>query len=113
MSKKNNKLYINDIIQAIHKIEKYTKVLNYSKFARDEKTIDAVIRNLSIIGEAANNIPAEIRKKYPLVPWRQTSSMRNKVIHEYFGINKEIIWKTVTEDIPLLKKEINKIKSNQ
>lgn len=110
MSKRNVKLYFDDISVAVRKIEKYTKKLNLEEFAADEKTIDAVIRNLEIVGEAANNIPKEVKEKYPNIPWRQISGMRNKIIHEYFGIDWDILWQTIEEDLPKLKREINKIK---
>jgi len=72
--------------------------------------VDAVVRNIEIIGEAANNIPEEIKIKFPDVPWHRIIGMRNKVIHEYFGIDLDILWKTVQKRIPELKKQIHKIK---
>jgi len=89
------------------------KVLNEDELKDEEvKTIDAVIRNLEIIGEATKNIPAKFRKNYKDIPWEKIIGMRNKVAHEYFGIDKEILWKTITEDIPTLKKEIFKVKKS-
>ena len=71
---------------------------------KDEKTIDSVIRNLEIIGEAARSIPDDFKVQHPDIPWDEMIGMRNKVIHEYFGVDHEIVWKTVTDDLPTLKK---------
>ena len=109
MSKRGVKLYIEDVRDSIAKIEKYTKGLDYNTFVKDEKTVDAVVRNLSIIGEAVNNFPDELKLKYPQVPWIEIIGTRNKAIHEYFGIDEDILWKTVKEDLPLFKKQISGI----
>jgi len=106
MSKRGIKLYTEDIRDSIEKIEKYTKDLTFAKFNEDIKTIDAVVRNLSIIGEAATNIPDEIKSKYPDIPWVEIISMRNKVIHEYFGVEKSILWETIKKELPVFKKQI-------
>jgi len=109
MSKRGIKLYLEDIKDSIRKIEKYTLGVGLDKFSRDEKLVDAVVRNLSIIGEAVINIPKEIKGKNPDVAWKEIKGMRNKVIHEYFGIDEEILWKTVQEDLPVFKKQIAKL----
>lgn len=111
MSKRNVILYLQDIKDSIQKIEAYTKELSLDNFINDEKTIDAVVRNIEIIGEAANNLPLELKNKYSDVPWAEIIGARNKMIHEYFGVDIEILWKTVQNDIPKLKKEIKKIES--
>lgn len=109
MSKREPTLYLEDIKLSIKKIENYLEGLDISKFYADEKTIDAIVRNLEIIGEAAVNMPEEIKIKYPELPWREMISMRNKVIHEYFGVDMDILWETATKNIPDLKRQINKI----
>ncbi|MCG2717230.1 MAG: DUF86 domain-containing protein [Nanoarchaeota archaeon] len=109
MFKRNITLYLEVIKNSIKKIEKYTKELSFDDFSNNEKTVDAVIRNLEIIGEAVNNIPKEIKVKYTFIPWNKIIGMRNKVIHEYFGIDLEILWETIKKDIPKLKKEIKKL----
>lgn len=109
MSKRGIKLYLEDIKESIRKIEKYTRSVNFDEFSRDEKLIDAVVRNLSVIGEAVINIPKEIKAKNPDIAWNEINGMRNKVIHEYFGIDEEILWKTIQEDIPIFKKQITKL----
>jgi len=106
---RNLHLYLNDILQSIDKIFKYVKGYTFEKFVKDDKTIDAVIRNFSIIGEAGNRISEKIKEQYPKLPWFEIVGMRNKVIHEYFGLNNEILWKTIQDDLPRLKKELLKI----
>lgn len=110
MSKRIPKLYINDIKWCIKKIGKYTKEISQKVFGSDEKTIDAVIRNLEIIGEAVNQLPKSFKDNYPDIPWRKIIGMRNKVTHEYFGVDWDILWSTIQDRIPELKKQINKIK---
>jgi len=109
MSKRGVELYINDINDAIRKINKYMRGLSYAEFARNEQLIDAVIRNLSIIGEAVIYIPKEIKSKNPEVSWQEIVSMRNKVSHEYFGVDKSILWETIKKDLPEFKKQIKKM----
>ena len=110
MPKRQIELYLADISLAIRRIEKYIKGFNITEFFNDPKTLDAVIRNLEIIGEAVKNIPPAVKKKYPKIPWAKIAGMRNKIIHEYFGIDEEIIWQTIKGDIPKLKRELKKIK---
>ena len=110
MSSRSIELYLTDIKEAIDKIEKYVRQMTFTDFEQDSKTVDAVIRNIEVIGEAAKHIPAEVRLKHMEIPWKQIVGSRSKAIHEYFGIDLEILWKTVTEDIPKLKKQIAKIK---
>lgn len=109
MSKREQKLYFEDILLAIKKIEKYSGNLNFADFSKDEKTIDAVIRNFEVMGEAVNNLSDEIKSKNVDLPWRKIISMRNKIIHEYFGVDLEIIWQTIKEDLPEFKKQITLI----
>lgn len=109
MSKRQPKLYLEDILNSISNIEDYTKGLSYKDFCVDRKTIDAVVRNLEIIGEAARNIGQGFSEQHSELPWSQMVSMRNKVIHEYIAVDLEILWKTINEDIPKLKKQIERI----
>jgi len=105
-------LYLEDILASIRKIEKYLKNTSLLTFQKDEKTIDAVIRNLEIIGEAAKNIPEKVKRENKDIPWRQIVGMRNKVIHEYFGVDIDMLWETLIKDIPQLKKQIKKLSKN-
>lgn len=112
MPKQSIKLYLRDINEAIGKIEGYIEGMTLNEFSGDAKTIDAVVRNVEIIGEAARQLPNDVRLKYPIVPWKQIVGARDKVIHEYFGIDIEIIWKTISEDLPVLKKQLGDIEKN-
>lgn len=109
MSEKSIKLYTDDILSSILKIEEYLGNLTFDDFKSDSKTIDAVVRNLEIIGEAANNIPELFIEEHRDIPWREMITMRNKVIHEYFGVDIDILWQTVTQDLPKLKIQIENL----
>lgn len=98
-----------DIRDSIGKIEEYTDGLDFGDFLKDTMAIDAVARNLAIIGEAAKNIPEDIKLKNSDVAWNEAIGMRNKVAHEYFGVDEEILWKTIKDDLPIFKKQILKI----
>jgi len=106
-------LYFNDILHAAAKIQRYTRGMAFAEFKRDDKTVDAVIRNLHVIGEAARSVPIHVQNKNPQVPWRDIIAMRNILIHEYFGVDAAIIWKTVREDLPVLKKAIAAIRTEK
>jgi uncharacterized protein with HEPN domain len=103
------RLFINDILESIRKIEKYVHDKSYEEFQKDEKTKDAVLRNLEIIGEAVRNIPEDFKEKYPDVDWKAAAGMRDKLIHEYFGVSLAIVWETVKSDLPLFKKSLMEI----
>lgn len=107
--KRESSDYIKDISEAISKIEQFTQGMEYHTFVKDEKTVFAVIRALEVIGEATKNILKSIKTKYADIPWREMTGIRNKLIHEYFGVVYEVIWKTIKEDIPPLKPKIEQI----
>lgn len=109
MFKRGAKLYLEDIRNSIEKIESYTNGLSFEEFNKNTVIIDAVVRNLTIIGEAARNIPDEIKSKNPKVAWNEAIGMRNKITHEYFGVDEDILWKTIKEDLLLFKKQISEI----
>jgi uncharacterized protein with HEPN domain len=87
----------------------YTKDLAYEQFTKDSKTQDAVIRNLEVIGEATKNLSTHLRKTHPEIPWKDLAGMRDKMIHHYFGINYEIVWKIAKEELPDLLPQIENI----
>ena len=93
-------LFIEDILLSMERIQEYIEGLNFIAFMDDSKTVDAVIRNFEIIGEASKNIPKRIKEKYEDVPWEEMYRLRNKVNHEYFGIDYETIWEIATNNIP-------------
>jgi uncharacterized protein with HEPN domain len=106
---RNFKLYFEDILNSISKIQRYVQNLNYQQFIADEKTFDAVAYNLQIIGEAVKNVPPEIRQNYPQVEWRKIAGLRDIIAHAYFTIDELIIWDIVDTKLPNLKNQIEQI----
>ena len=107
--KKDPKIFLEHILESIKDIEKYTKGQTKIKFAKAKMRQDAVIRKIEIIGEAVKNLSYHFRKKHPKIAWGDIAGMRDMLIHEYFGVNINVVWKTVREDIPMLKKQITEV----
>lgn len=105
MSEKSPKVYLEDILTSISRIEEFIEGLSFENFSKDQKTIDAVIRNLEIIGEAARNVPEGFAGQHSNLPWREMVSVRNKIIHQYFGVDINILWQTIKEDLRGLKNQ--------
>lgn len=103
--------YLADIIDAMQKIDRFIEDFNEVQFQQDEKTIFAVVRALEIIGEATKCLPDTLRSAYPQIPWKAMAGMRDKLIHQYTGVDLHVIWKTATEDIPTLLPQIQHIHS--
>ena len=101
--------YFKDILDALEKINNFTAGQDFEGFAQDEKTTFAVIRALEIIGEAARKIPKSIRSRYPDIPWQDMAGMRDKLIHDYFGVDLRVVWKTLQIDLPPLKAILHRI----
>ncbi len=93
------KIRVRDILESIKRIQEYTAGLTLESFQNDTLRIDAVIRNLEIIGEAASRIPQEVQERYPHLAWLEMRGMRNMIIHEYFGVSIPIIWQTISDDL--------------
>ena len=98
-----------DILEAIRRIESYVEGINYNQFLSDLKTQDSVVRNLEIIGEAVRKISDEIKNKNTLVEWRNIANLRNRLIHDYFGINLDIVWGILEEDLEYFKAQMRTI----
>lgn len=96
-------LYLDDIIEATDVIKDYSADMTFEAFAADRKTVDAVIRNLAIIGEAANKLSEEARSAMPAIEWRKIVALRNILVHEYFGVSKPIIWDIIKSQLPVLR----------
>ena len=109
MSKRTPKLLLEDLIESAEKILQYTKGISFEEFSKDNKTVDAVIRNFEIIGEASNLLPDEIKDKYSEIDWHRIRGFRNRIVHDYFGVDLQIIWKIIFDQIPGLITEISKI----
>lgn len=104
--------YLNDMIESISDIKDFTTGMTLEEFAKDRKTVNAVVRSLEIIGEAANKIPSAILTNYHGIPWQEIIGMRNRLIHEYFGVDLDIVWQTIKDDINPLEAISKKILSD-
>ncbi len=107
------RLYLDDIQDACKKVMRYTRHLNAEQFVDDEKTYDAVVRNLAIIGAADKHIPDEVRGRYSLIEWRKIGGLRDIVTHEYFGIDDEILWDVIQNQVPLLLEQVTEISTSE
>jgi uncharacterized protein with HEPN domain len=112
MKKFEDEVYFKHILDAILQIEIFLGDFTFKEFSKDKRTIGAVIRELAVIGEASNNISKSVQEENPQIPWSKIISMRNFLIHEYFGLDIPTIWKTCQEKLPELKDQIKKILKN-
>lgn len=103
---RDSKVYLEDILDATRKITVYTGGLSRAAFLEDEKTIDAVVRNLEVIGEAVKNLPEDLRAQHAAVEWKKIAGLRDILIHEYFGLDVEIVWDIVQNKVPALDREV-------
>jgi len=110
MSKRNILFFVLDMLEAIAKIERYTAGLTGEHFAANEMVLDAVVRNLEIIGEAARHLPGELRERYADIDWRRIVGFRNIVIHEYFDVDPAIVWAIATQHLPRLKRVLEQMR---
>jgi uncharacterized protein with HEPN domain len=107
--KRHYRHFLDDIIEHCDKAQKFTEDLTFEQFQEDEKTYYATVRALELIGEAISHIPTEIKQKYEKIPWYKIVGFRNMVIHEYFGIDEEIVWNAAKVNTIFLKEQIFKI----
>jgi uncharacterized protein with HEPN domain len=110
MSKRSADLLIEDIWEAVEKVERYTAGMTKKAFEKDEKTIDAVVRNLGIIGEAASRLPDDFKEEHREIEWGQIVGLRHRIVHEYFGVDLEIVWQIIYSDLPVLKEKLRAIR---
>ena len=109
MPKRDPTLLIQDMLTAIGRIERYIQGKDHAAFIQDEMVIDAVVRNLEVLGEAARQLPEEFTTKHPEVPWRLVSGLRNRIVHDYFGLDIEIIWQIISRDLQPLKFQLQSL----
>jgi len=102
MSKREPKLLVSDILESAYRILAYTEGQSFDDFTKDNKTVDAVIRNFEIIGEAANRLPEEFKERYPEIDWHRIRGFRNRIVHDYFGIDYSIVWTIKEMFLPLM-----------
>jgi uncharacterized protein with HEPN domain len=106
---KNDLAYIDHILDCIRKIQKFSKTLTLKEFAENELVQDAIIRNIEIIGEASKKISTDTKKTHDDIPWKEITGMRDKLIHDYLGVDTKVLWETINKDIPSLKRLLKKI----
>lgn len=109
MSERDLRLYLADIIESGSAILEFTKGMSFEEYNNDRKTYSAVIREFEIIGEAVGKLPDEVKRDYPEVAWQDIKDFRNLLIHEYFGIDQEIVWKIIRDDLPGLMDAVRKM----
>ena len=105
--------YLKDLVEALERIDRYTKSMTFHVFSKDERTIDAVIRNIIVIGEAVNKMPETVIDSNPEIPWNNIRGLRNLVVHEYFNIDLSILWETIQQDLIVLLPEMARLKSER
>jgi uncharacterized protein with HEPN domain len=109
MSERSDSELLADTKEAVIRVNDYIENLSYEQFLEDKKTQDAVVRNLEIIGEAAKNISEELKTSYPQIPWKDLAGVRDKLIHHYFGVNFDIVWNIVKQELPQVFSQIEEI----
>lgn len=110
MSKRDWKLFVEDILESIELIESYVHTMELSDFTKDRKTIDAVVRNFEIIGEASKFIADDIKTRHAEIDWKGIIGLRNRIAHEYFGMSVSIVWDIIKKELPRLKNQMKLIK---
>lgn len=113
MKEREMRDYISDLIGACNDILLFTKGMSYDAFGQDKKTLNAVIRSLEIIGEASKKLMPAFKEDYPGIPWKQMAGMRDKLIHEYFGVDTEMVWQVVQKHIPQILPQLKKFLLNE
>ncbi len=109
MPKKDDHVYVKHILEAIERIENYTRGVDFEEFLENEMMQDAIVHSIQIIGEAANNISPAFKESHPKIPWKDINGMRNKLVHHYFEVHLGNVWDTVPESIPALKEHLRNV----
>jgi uncharacterized protein with HEPN domain len=109
MTPKDYRDYIQDMLDAISDVYDFIGTMSFEEFLKDKKTVNAVLKSIEILGEASKRIPQNLRDKYPVVPWKRMAGVRDKLIHEYSGVDLEIVWKLIKHELTLVQPEIIKV----
>jgi uncharacterized protein with HEPN domain len=109
MSKRRDQDYLSDIREAMQRAAAYTVGMTLGQFLKDHKTQDAVVRNLEVIGEATKGLSSPLRNKYPDVPWKGMAGLRDKMIHQYFGVNYDVVWAIIQDELPDLLAQVEDV----
>ena len=112
MPKRDAGLLIKDMLTAIERIDNYIADQDRASFLKDQKTIDAVVRNLEVLGEATRQLPKEFIQQHTHIQWRLVAGLRNRIVHEYFGLDLEIIWQIISEDLPPVKNQLRNLQTS-
>ena len=102
--------YLQDIIDAMADAQSFVQGITYEDFVKDKRTINSVLRSLEVVGEATKNVPDDVRQRFPLIPWRSLAGMRDKLIHQYFGVNLRAVWDTVQDDLPSIRPAVEAVR---
>lgn len=106
MRERDYRDYVQDIVDSIDETDEFSKGMTFEDFLKDRKTVNAVIRSIDVMGEAAKNIPQSLKDKYPDVPWKKMAGMRDKLIHEYSGVDLEIVWQAIKKELPSVRPSV-------
>lgn len=109
MSSRTDRDFLSDILEAIRRARLYVDGMGYDQFLADIKTQDAVIRALEVVGEATKRLSSTVREQHSLLPWKSMAGVRDKLIHDYFGVNLDVVWQIVTEELPPIGQQMEKI----
>jgi uncharacterized protein with HEPN domain len=113
MSTRQDREYLQDILDSIQRIKSYTLEHSFDQFLQDFKTQDAVLRNIQVLGEAVKNLSPSLRDTYPDLPWKEMAGMRDRIVHRYFGIDFDIVWKVAKDELPALLSRLQKIEFSE
>jgi uncharacterized protein with HEPN domain len=111
MSKRNSKLLMEDMLESRARIRRYVAGMDFDAFLEDERTCDAVVRNVEIIGEASKQLPEDFKAAHPKLPWQQMAGMRNRIVHDYTGVDLAIVWEVVQKALPKLQGQLEALLS--